>query len=176
MLETERLILRPWRLSDADGFARLAEDPAVMRMVGTGEPWPEERRLKWIQKQMDRFAELGYSFLAVIERASEEVTGMCGVQQLGDRDLKEIGWWVRRDRWGRGYGTEAARAVRDWAFGELDFERLDAIAVPGNGGSTNIMCKLGMSLIGECAYTELGGDIPGIQIVHYMVLRSAVVS
>ncbi|MFT5050302.1 MAG: ribosomal-protein-alanine N-acetyltransferase [Chlamydiales bacterium] len=171
MLETERLVLRPWSLDDSRGFARLAEDPQVMRTIGTGETWPEARRLAWLQKQTTRFDTLGYSFLAVIERTSGEVAGICGVQQLGDKGLREIGWWVRSDRWGRGYATEAALAARDWAFGALDIDRLDAIAVPGNSGSTHIMRKLGMHLVGECEYTDLGGDVPGIPVVHYMMLR-----
>lgn len=91
-------------------------------------------------------------------RGDSPVVGFVGVMRAGQPGVRagdvEIGWRLARERWGRGYATEGARAVRDHAFAQLRLARLVAFVRPGNAGSTRVMDKLGMRLEKEglCNY------------------------
>ncbi len=171
MLNTKRLRLRPWRIEDITAFARLAQDPQVMRYIGTGELWDGDRIRTWIEKQIHNFENLGYSFFAMVEVEKDDLIGICGAQQLSSTDDLEIGWWVRTDRWGHGYATEAALRIRDFVFETTSATELFAVAIPENIGSISVMKKIGMEFNRECDYEELGGQAPGINLVVYRMPR-----
>ena len=98
---------------------------------------------------MALYAKEGFSFLFMIEKATGEMVGHCGIKRV-DNPLAanvgdhEVGWLVREDRWRRGLAEEAMRAVLDWAFTRVDAPHVVALTSETNVGSWKLMEKLGM--------------------------------
>ncbi|MEG9269636.1 GNAT family N-acetyltransferase [Qipengyuania sp. Mu-71] len=145
--ETDRLILRTIEEGDAIEQDRLLNTPSVMARLG-GVKELHEIEAKHA-KAMAMYAREGFSFLFMIEKASGEMVGHCGIKRV-DNPLApnvgdhEIGWLVREDRWRRGYAEEAMRAVLDWAFTRIAAPHVVALTSHANGGSWKLMQKLGM--------------------------------
>lgn len=116
MIETPRLLLRPLSLDDVDAMAPMYADPEVMEFVG--EVLTREQTTERITLITSLFAQQGFGLLGVVERASGQLIGRAGlvVQAVeGVREV-EIVYSLVRVSWGNGYATEAATAVRQWAF------------------------------------------------------------
>ena len=145
--ETDRLILRTIEEGDAIEQDRLLNTPSVMARLG-GVKELHEIEAKHA-KAMAMYAREGFSFLFMIEKASGEMVGHCGIKRV-DNPLApnvgdhEIGWLVREDRWRRGYAEEAMRAILDWAFTRIQAPHVVALTSEANAGSWKLMQKLGM--------------------------------
>ena len=145
--ETDRLILRTIEEGDAARQDRLLNTPAVMARLG-GVKELHEIEAKHA-KAMAMYAREGFSFLFMVEKASGEMVGHCGIKRV-DNPLApnvgdhEIGWLVREDRWRRGYAEEAMRAILDWAFTRIQAPHVVALTSEANAGSWKLMQKLGM--------------------------------
>lgn len=150
VIETARLTLRPWRddAADLDAYAALSADPAVMRHVGDGEPLTRAQAAAQLASFAEHWERRGYGLFAVVERGA--VLGFTGLMRAAEPGVRpgdvEIGWRLARAHWGRGYATEAARAVCDHAFGALRLARLVALIRPANAASVAVARKLGMEL------------------------------
>ena len=145
ILETERLVLRRWVVSDAAVQRRLWEerDPRVpphRRISIDGHPTVEELE-DWIRHD-DPHARLG--LLAAVRKESAEVIGYCGLiaNTHGQDDEPELAYELLREEWGRGLATEAAFAVVAWAE-SLGYSRLWATIRDWNHASRSVMSKLG---------------------------------
>ena len=147
-LETPRLLLRPFGPGDAERIHPIYSDPVVMRYVATG-PMADlsvtERLLQDYEAHQKR---LGYSFWAVIERASGELIGDSGLYRTPACEV-ELGYTFGIPWWGRGYATEAASAWLSCAFGPLGITEVVALAEPANVASMRVLEKLGMRRAGE---------------------------
>ncbi len=145
--ETNRLILRTIEEGDAAEQDRVLNTPTVMARLG-GIVELHEIEAKHA-KAMALYAKEGFSFLFMIEKATGEMVGHCGIKRV-DNPLAsnqgdyEIGWIVREDRWRRGYAEEAMRAVLEWAFTRIGAPHVVALTSPPNVGSWKLMEKLGM--------------------------------
>ena len=142
---TERLILRPYLPDDVDELhAVVYGDHEAMRLLGgprdlAGTRAAVERSIK--QQARDEF-----SFWAVIERESGLLAGEAGLFPLAeDREDIALGYALGVDFWGRGYATEAARAVLAEAFGPLAMRRVVAITRAVNFRSRHVLEKLGFA-------------------------------
>lgn len=146
MLETPRLILREFCYEDADALSTLLTDPETMRYY----PATLDRAgvEEWIARNRRRYARNGHGLWAMILRQSGELIGDCGltVQNVDGTDEIEIGYHVRRDLWGQGLATEAARACREYGFSKLPVEHLISIIRPGNMPSRRVAEKNGMAI------------------------------
>lgn len=143
-LESERLTLGEWEADDWLEFRAIAADPDVMRFIGEGQPWPEERARAFVERQMATFEQRRFCLWKLAPKDSRELIGFCGLQPLPGTEEIEIGWWLARAWWGRGLATEAARvALRD-GFERAGLQRIVAIAQPANTASIGVMRKLGM--------------------------------
>lgn len=145
--ETERLILRTIDEGDAAEQHRLLNTPAVMARLG-GVKELHEIEAKHA-RAMALYARHGFSFLFMIEKASGEMVGHCGIKLVDNPLAKntgdhEVGWLVREDRWRRGYAEEAMRAVLDWAFERINAPHVVALTSELNVASWKLMEKLGM--------------------------------
>ena len=145
--ETDRLILRTIEESDAARQDRLLNTPAVMARLG-GVKELHEIEAKHA-RAMAMYAREGFSFLFMIEKATGEMVGHCGMKRVDNVLAKnvgdhEVGWLVREDRWRRGYAEEAMRAVLDWAFSRIGAPHVVALTSLANIGSWKLMEKLGM--------------------------------
>ncbi|MEL7444553.1 MAG: GNAT family N-acetyltransferase [Pseudomonadota bacterium] len=147
VLETERLVLRRIDEGDAQLQFEVLNTAAVMQHLGGVKELHEiEARHS---KSMASFAREGFGFMFVVEKATGDLVGHCGLKRVnnplapnpGDH---EIGWLVREDRWRKGYASEATIAVIDWAFGSIGASHLVALTSESNIGSWKLMEKLGM--------------------------------
>jgi len=147
ILETQRLILREMKPSDVEGLHVLFSDPLTMRF------WPVFERSKteqWVEDSLRHYARHGYGLWALLLKGSEEVIGDCGLVVKEFEPVvgeTELGYHVRRDLWGQGLATEAARACRDYAFDQLGLDRLISLIHPDNIASRRVAEKNGMTLI-----------------------------
>jgi [ribosomal protein S5]-alanine N-acetyltransferase len=145
-LETERLRLRDLVQADAEALHQIYGDPTTMRYIGaTGRPAPDldatRRTLAALQRHGE---EHGFSLWAVEERPDGAVVGVAGLLlEDGHGPEIEAAYLFRRDRWGRGYATEALRAVFGVAH-SLNLARVIALAYPENDASRRVMEKAGM--------------------------------
>ena len=93
------------------------------------------------------YAQRGYGLWAVVLRETDQPIGYCGLTYFPDingRPEVEVGYRLARAHWGKGYATEAATAVKDWAFCDRKMERLIALIDPQNVASIRVAEKLGM--------------------------------
>jgi RimJ/RimL family protein N-acetyltransferase len=153
-LYTERLHLVPCTEEHLDGLSAMNSDPQVMRYI-TGRTETREETRRMIERVKERWKRWGYSWWTIIERSSAEVVGAGCIQNLRREGTEpdpecplEIGWRLRRDKWGRGFASEAARAMAEYAFTCLRAEVLYAVCDPDNGASARVMVKLGMDYRG----------------------------
>ena len=146
LLTTERLLLRHFHVLDAKSMYQVFGNPEVMR-YGDGAQTMEWVH-SWLLTCMERYYKTwGFGPYAVVETQDQNVIGYCGLFYFADAGGQpeiEIGYRLGRAAWGKGYATEAASAVRDFAFDSLGIKRLIAMIDPSNLASIRVAEKLGM--------------------------------
>ncbi|MDB5505492.1 MAG: Acetyltransferase [Devosia sp.] len=166
-LETARLVLRLWRDDDKPRYAEVIGDPEVRRFFPSVGTLIDATIA--LDRAMARYAEHGYTMLAVERRADAAFVGMLGLAPLSDAlraaipgaPAVEIGWQFGRRFWGQGYAPEAAQAMLDLAWDTLKLPEVVAITTVTNAPSRRVMEKLGMH------YDPLGDfDHPDVPIHH----------
>jgi RimJ/RimL family protein N-acetyltransferase len=159
MIETERLILRPWREADVPEFARVTNTPAVMEFLG-GIKEPEAFRGSYERVTASQ-EKNGFCFWIVERRSDGAMLGFCGLKVGNTPPIEgeiEIGWRLREDAWGQGYAREAASATLEWAWQNLDCNRVVAITATGNKRSWGLMERLGMRRLRDMDFEH--PDVP----------------
>lgn len=158
-IETERLILREWKEDDKKVFARINNDPMIMEYFPRRLSEKDSDHL--IDKFQKHFEDHEYGFYAVEMKETGEFIGFAGLQKVElDVPFKgavEIAWRLDYGAWGQGYGSEAAAAVLDHAFNELELKEVVGYAVHDNNRAIKLMEKLGMKrdLKGDFEYPYL---------------------
>jgi RimJ/RimL family protein N-acetyltransferase len=146
LIETERLVLRPWREEDGAEFVRVTNTPAVMvHLGGVREPY-DGRALVAGKQALQR--EHGFCFWLAERKSDGAILGFCGLEPCGVGPVAndiEIGWRLREDAWGHGYAKEAALASLAWAWANLPVPRIVAITIPANMPSWGLMRRIGMT-------------------------------
>lgn len=140
-LETERLRIRSFEERDVDGFAALIADAEVMRDIGDGSVQSRGEAEDYVRACMEREAAGGPSRYVVEHRDNGAFLGMCGFRP--EEHGTDFGWRLSRATWGRGYATEAARAVLDYGLRSLGIADLYAHAFADNRASLRVIEKLG---------------------------------
>jgi RimJ/RimL family protein N-acetyltransferase len=149
-LRTRRLLLRPFTLADAPEVRRLASDRAIASTTWrVPHPYPEGAAEAWIATHEERFTSGAGADFAVVALDDDRLVGSMGLEISGDHRWAELGYWVAVAEWGHGYATEAARAVLDYAFRELDLNRVHAHHMTRNPASGRVLEKVGMRHEGE---------------------------
>ena len=143
VLETARLRLRRPELGDFDAYAALCADPEVMRYIGDGLPMSRRRAWQAFAAMLGHWALRGYGQFAVESKATGAFLGRVGLYQPDPWPGIELGWTLAGAHWGRGYASEAATAIRDWAFDTLGLTRLVSVIIPENRPSIRIAEKIG---------------------------------
>lgn len=156
VVETERLILRRWTLQDAPAVNHIYGDPETVRLFANGQTFtPQELAASflWVVKE---YADTGLGNYAVIERSTGAFIGHCGLHISNEAGIDtEADWLIRRDRWNRGYATEAAYAVITSAFALHGFRRIGGVAHRDNAASLAVMRKLRMTPVAELMRYEM---------------------
>lgn len=139
-LATERLELRRWRDGDRASFHAINRDERVMATIGTVMSRSEsDAFLNRIEHHFDQY---GYGLWCL--DLNGEAIGFTGLAHPWFRDGVEIGWRVRSQYWGRGYATEAARAVLRCGFEEVGFDEIISFTAVTNAASRRVMDKIGL--------------------------------
>ena len=163
ILETPRLSLREFVTGDADALARIISDPETMRYYPAPYDW--KGVANWIGRNLQRYANDGFGLWAMVLEESGELIGDCGLTKQVVEGIEEIeiGYHLRRDHWGKGLATEAARAVRDYGFANLKVDRLISLIRPENAPSRRVAERNGMKLWKEVMWHNLPHCVYAVQ-------------
>lgn len=144
-LTTERLRLRAFRPADADRVTALAGEREIARNT-LNVPHPYERRdaEEWIAAHRGQMERREAATFAITLLGEPVVIGAVGLILDAGNDAAELGYWIGKPYWGRGYASEAARAVVAWGFRELELNRIHASHFPRNPASGAVLRKIGM--------------------------------
>ena len=162
ILTTDRLLLRVPTEADLPAYAPIFADPRVMQYIGDGSLRTPDRVAQSVQRCNDLFERTGTGLLLVTDRQTGEMYGDCFVVPIlhSGRDPndpasrgpeRELGYRLKFDAWGRGYATEAARAVLEHALDPAGggLEEVLAVTVPENKASQRVLLKIGMEAAGR---------------------------
>ncbi len=166
ILETPRLALREFLPEDVDALSVILSDPETMRFYV--KPFDRNGVEEWIARNRQRYVKDGHGLWAVILKANGELIGDCGLvlQEVDGANEIEIGYHVRRDHWGQGVATEAARACRDFGFARFPVERLISLIRPENTPSRRVAEKNGMTVWKEVTRVGLPHLVYSLQRDH----------
>ncbi|MDG2520810.1 GNAT family N-acetyltransferase [Caulobacter segnis] len=147
MIETERLILRPWTDADREPFAAMCADPEVMRHFPATLNRTESDAV--VERMVAHQADHGFSFFALERKADGAFLGFTGMMTLKtENPLQpgvEIGWRLAREAWGAGYASEAALAAIRHGFDTLGLEQIVSFTATENLRSQAVMQRIGMT-------------------------------
>jgi [ribosomal protein S5]-alanine N-acetyltransferase len=149
---TDRLRIRAWADRDAEPLHAIYGDAETMRYIGSsGRATPDLAATRRIMDALRRHEELhGFTLWPVDEQDGDRLVGIAGLSWVeGHGPDVEAAYLFRRDRWGRGYATEALHAVLRMAHDELGLDSIIALAYPENAASLRVMEKAGMRPDGE---------------------------
>ena len=144
-IETPRLCLRLMDLSDLDDLLKIFGDPMVMASFDTA-PFDRQQMQRWVQRNIAHQDAHGYGLFSVILKSEEILIGDCGLERMEvEGELStELGYDFRSGYWNQGFATEAASAVRDYAFDTLGLPSLISLIRVGNAASRRVSEKIGM--------------------------------
>ena len=146
MIETERLILRPWKDADRAPFVAMSADPAVMETLGG--VLSEAEALGYVERSQNGIRWFGYGRWVVERREDGAFIGVVGLMPIYWRlPLPagfEMGWRLVRDVWGQGYASEAAKAAIADGFERGGLTEVFAFTSLPNLRSQAVMARIGM--------------------------------
>lgn len=146
VLSTPRLRLRPFTLEDAPAVRRFAGDRGVAEMtLSIPHPYPEGAAEAWILSRPGDFERREHLTLAITAADSGELIGAIGLILALEHERAELGYWIGRPHWGRGYATEAAAALVAYGFDVLGLARIHAAHFSDNPASGRVLQKVGMA-------------------------------
>jgi RimJ/RimL family protein N-acetyltransferase len=153
-LETDRLLLRPWRPDDIEVLADLFAEPAVWRYP-FGRGLTREESERFLERQMDRLATDGFCTWAAELKYHSRLIGYIGlavpVWLPEVMPAVEVGWRLHPDHWGRGLATEGGQASLRHGFEVVGLDRIVSIFEPENVASGRVMTRLGLN---DCLTTR----------------------
>ena len=163
IIETARLILRPWRADDLEELEHLFADPVVRK----GRHLPPERVMAIAQSSLQQWQRNGFGPWAALEKATGQWIGRVGLDELDDwpdAHKIEVGWELHRACWGQGLATEAGLAALRFGFEEHQLERIISVTAPWNTAARRVMERIGLQEQGTRQWK-------GIEVVCYALDR-----
>jgi hypothetical protein len=175
ILETERLLLRPPVLSDAEAIAAAINDQLIAATtLNIPHPYSKQDAVKWIRSLKERGKTKSLN-LSVFLKETGELIGGTGLMDINEKHHRaELGYWCAVRYWGKGFTSEAAVRVMRYGFVELDLVRISAICMVTNPASARVLEKIGMRLEGTCRSEFLKDGRYG-DYHHYAILREEAV-
>jgi RimJ/RimL family protein N-acetyltransferase len=151
-LETDRLGLRRFTVGDFDWLVALYNDAEVMR-YGGGVKTPDQVRAVMRDRILDYYdAHPGLGVWQTVERASGTPVGFHVLNNIQGESVIQVGYFLLKPAWGRGYATEMARALLRHGFAGLRLPLITAIAERENLASHHVLTKIGLRRNGERAF------------------------
>lgn len=163
-METERILLRPWREEDAEALYRHASDPEVGPRAG----WSPHKSVDESRNIILTLFANDHTWAIVQKESREPIGCICYYTPdesnigIGPNDA-EVGYWVARPYWNRGIATEALQLLIDYCFRQRGFRTLWADYFPGNQASEHVMQKCGFKDTGQlnhCSRLAIGSNRP----------------
>ena len=161
MIETKRLLLRPFCEEDEEIIYQIYGDAEIMKHTPF-DPLTREGAKKHLQKVLAGWQKepvLDYE-LAIIVKETGEKIGRCHMQIDEEMDTAMIGWMLLQKEWGKGYASEMTPALLDYSFDVLKVHRVNALCNPANEKSWRVLEKFGLRreacLREKCRYTKNG--------------------
>lgn len=157
---SKRLILRPFDANDIPVFAKMSADERVMKYVASGtQDFAEvSETISYFLSHLKRY---GYGVMAIHDKASKDLVGYCGFNHhnIDGKEYVELGYRIIPEFWGKGYATEAAGKMLDYAFNDLKLPELISIIHPEHMASIKVATKIGMKTLKRTKYQGLIVDI-----------------
>jgi ribosomal-protein-alanine N-acetyltransferase len=163
MLETNRLLLRPFTKNDIDAVFAMRSDRDVMRFIRPIQTNRSEAE-SWINLVSSRWQDERIGFCAVIEKSSNQFIGWCGLWRLKENNETEIGYALIKKFRGQNYAVEAAERFLSYGFEDLKLEEIVAVTRPENRASWRTMEKIGMTY-------DYTGSFYDSELVHYSITQ-----
>ncbi len=171
-ITTERLLLRMFTSSDAAAVAKLCNNINIYQTtLYLPYPYTIDDALSWIDRHEANFAaRLMYEF-AVTDKLSGELYGAIALSCNEKSNNGELAYWIGEEFWGRGYATEAAEAMVEFAFEDRLYHKVFARYFSSNPASGKVMEKIGMSVEGILR-EHIRKDGRYEDLVHYGIIRT----
>ena len=146
-VETERLVLRPFREADLDTYTAVLQSPEVRKSLHLADDIGREKAFEQMELWLGQWELRGTGQWAVEERASGMLLGRAGSHWPMRPDWPgiEIGWTFHPDHWGKGYATEAGAAARDYVFAHHDVAEIYSCILHENTRSQAVARRLGFT-------------------------------
>lgn len=139
---TERLLLRTWEVEDIPHYATIVSNPEVMRYIGDGHTPTYEEAEAYVHKSMKSYKDNGWSRFPILLKETGELIGFCGYMAIDGRI--DFGWRLAKQHWGKGYATEAAKAVLELGINQFHFCEITCVVYQDNTPSIRVIEKLGI--------------------------------
>ena len=148
-LQTERLALRRFTPDDYDWLVALYDDADVMR-YGGGVKTPEQVKMVMQERILDYYdARPGLGVWQTVERATGMPVGFHVLNNIHGESLIQVGYFLLRPAWGRGFATEMARALLRYGFVDLRLPHIAGMTEQGNLASQHVLTKIGLRRNGD---------------------------
>lgn len=177
ILETERLLLRPFTEADKAPYAAINADPEAMQYFDA--PFSRERSDASVQRANDGLRANGFHFMATELKATKTFIGILGIAKINDQTRAvlrgapevEIGWRLDRSYWGKGLAPEGALACLEYGWDKLNLKEIVALTTTANTPSRRVMEKIGMHYDAHADFNhpELPDDCPVRPHVLYRI-------
>ena len=164
IIETNRLLLRTFTELDANLIYELNLDPDVTRY--THDPVKDLAHASEILEKViiPQYVLYNHGRWAVHVKSTLEFLGWCGLKYRSELNEIDLGYRFKKDGWGKGYATESAKAVLNYAFTNLALQEVIAHAAIENVSSLHVLEKIGMHRVGE-------GVEDGIRVYAYRITK-----
>jgi len=173
-LQTERLILRAFQMDDAPAVNKYVSEKAIAATtLNIPHPYTLEMADEWIGTHKEAFENGQAVRFAITLGDSGNLLGAIGLEITAAHERAEIGYWIGKPHWGKGYCTEAALAVLQYGLDSLGLERIFATHFRKNSASGRVMQKAGMKHEGRLRHhVKKWGEFEDLEM--YAILRSNV--
>lgn len=172
VLETRRLLLRPYEINHLDPLHRLWTDPDVRRYLWDDVVISRERAGQAVQDAITSAAQSGIGFWSLFQRGKEKLEGFCGLRYVENGCEVELLYGLAPPLWKKGLATEAADAVLEYAFTRMHLERVYARSDIPNLASARVMQHLGMKFEPEARIGTLPVNCYSITREEFLAARS----
>lgn len=175
IIETARLVLRPFTDADTRRLHAIQADPRVYPTIGGPPPPLDEFVPYWTERMRAHREAHGYALLAVTRKADGEMIGRAGLirQEVDGTTEVEVAYVLAPSAWGCGYATEAARASRDWGFANLPVHHLVSLILPTNTASLRVAAANGMRVWKEAEFRGFHVQVHRIDRPEWERIRRA---
>lgn len=162
ILQTDRLLLREFLISDAESLYMLNDDYDVIKYTGD-VPFLNVNEAKLFLKNYNPYKTFGFGRWAVIDKSNNEFLGWCGLKFSPELQETDIGFRFFKKNWNKGYATEAANACIHFGFDNLNLKKIVGRAMESNTASIKVLEKIGMQYVDVIDFKKHRGVLYQIQ-------------